>query len=355
MNKIIVPTGYMGSGSSAITDLLTEFDGFYAPNSSYEYVFLHCPDGLFDLEDKLLIGNNAIRSDEAIYRFECCMKTLFNKKNYWVGSYIHFISPQFIDYVEEFIKSIVDESFDDTFWYFQQEPVTKAMQFKLYFRRFLAKITKGHIITSMPLRYKPMRESFPTQEEFYSASKSFIYKVLSDLGIENSNIILDQLLLPHNLFRANNYFDDKLRVFVVDRDPRDVFLLNKYFWPNQNAEVPYPTEVNRFCKFFKKVRESEDLTESKLIMRIHFEDLIYNYEKTLSAVYSFLATDETSHLRKGNVFKPSVSIKNTQVFNDDKLSDEMRKEVEVISKSLERYLYDFPIKNIDRVDFSELF
>ena len=30
MNKIIVPTGYMGSGSSAITDLLSEIDGYDA-------------------------------------------------------------------------------------------------------------------------------------------------------------------------------------------------------------------------------------------------------------------------------------------------------------------------------------
>lgn len=27
MNKIIIPTGYMGSGSSAITDLVREFRG----------------------------------------------------------------------------------------------------------------------------------------------------------------------------------------------------------------------------------------------------------------------------------------------------------------------------------------
>ena len=36
------------------------------------------PNGLFDLEDKLLIGNNAIRSDEAIRSFETQMKKLYN-------------------------------------------------------------------------------------------------------------------------------------------------------------------------------------------------------------------------------------------------------------------------------------
>ena len=56
MFQIIVPTGYMGSGSSAITDLISEIEGYDAPNGTFEYVFLHCPNGVFDLAYKLLIG-----------------------------------------------------------------------------------------------------------------------------------------------------------------------------------------------------------------------------------------------------------------------------------------------------------
>ena len=66
MKRIIVPMGYMGSGSSAITDLISEFKDCQNEYKSYEYVLLHCPNGLFDLEDKLLIGNNAIRSDNRL-------------------------------------------------------------------------------------------------------------------------------------------------------------------------------------------------------------------------------------------------------------------------------------------------
>ena len=70
----------MGSGSSAVTDLISEFDGYDAPNGSYEYVFLHCPDGVFDLEDKLLLGNNTLRSAEALHSFEHRMYELSSKK-----------------------------------------------------------------------------------------------------------------------------------------------------------------------------------------------------------------------------------------------------------------------------------
>ena len=65
MRNIIVPASYMGSGSSAVTDLISEFKNVNNEYGNFEYVFLHCPNGVFDLEDKLLIGNNALRSDEA--------------------------------------------------------------------------------------------------------------------------------------------------------------------------------------------------------------------------------------------------------------------------------------------------
>ena len=67
MNNVVMPVGYMGSGSSAITDLISEVQGYKAENGNFEYVLLHCPNGLFDLEDKLLHGNNALRSDEALH------------------------------------------------------------------------------------------------------------------------------------------------------------------------------------------------------------------------------------------------------------------------------------------------
>ena len=56
-SKIIIPTGYMGSGSSAITDLLREYPRLNTKNADFEYIFLHAPNGLFDLEKKILENN----------------------------------------------------------------------------------------------------------------------------------------------------------------------------------------------------------------------------------------------------------------------------------------------------------
>ena len=36
-NKVIIPTGYMASGSSVVTDLISEFEGYDAAEGSFEY------------------------------------------------------------------------------------------------------------------------------------------------------------------------------------------------------------------------------------------------------------------------------------------------------------------------------
>ena len=71
---IVVPMGYMGSGSSAITDIVQGFEGYKAANGRSEFIFTHCPNGLFDLEDNLLIVNNSLRSDVSLHSFLATME-----------------------------------------------------------------------------------------------------------------------------------------------------------------------------------------------------------------------------------------------------------------------------------------
>ena len=154
------------------------------------------------------------------------------------------------------------------------------------------------------------------------------------------NIILDQFLLPFNLHRIDNYFDNELKVIVVERDPRDVFLVNKYVWINNNVEIPIPIEVNAFCKYYKKMRESEISSNSNKILRLKFEDLVYKYESTLEIIMKFLDFKKSDHIYKKTKFIPEISIKNTQIFKNENY----KAEVEIIEKELSEYLYQFPTK-----------
>ena len=164
MKKIIVPTGYMGSGSSAITDLISEFRDCQNEFKTYEYVLLHCPNGLFDLEDKLLIGNNAIRSDEAIRSFETQMRKLYNKKFWWVGNYQKIISSNFMKITEEYINNIQEFNFPG-YWYTHEEVNTK-MFFKLLVRKPLK------ILTGNKVRFNKILKYSTTNRDGYREYKS---------------------------------------------------------------------------------------------------------------------------------------------------------------------------------------
>lgn len=352
MNQIVVPTGYMGSGSSAITNILSEITGYDQNKGEFEFVMMHCPDGLFDLEDKLLMGNNALRSDEAIHRFMLCMKELYCKKNYWVSGYREKVSCLFYQHCQEFISEICDFNIRDSYWYYQQKPDTLYIQLINYIRRFLGKISLGIIRLERPVKYKDMRISFTDSEKFYVCSKKFLACIFKDLGLDRHNLVLDQFLLPHNLFRIEHYFGADLRVIVVERDPRDIFLLNKYVWKPQGVAVPFPLDVHKFINFYKKMRNMEKNQNDKRIMRIHFEDLIYKYEETLNDLYDFLGIEAIQHVRKGSIFLPSRSIINTQIFTTNIIYYD---EISVMEEQLKEFLYPFPKINIERSDLHDVF
>ena len=341
MNKVIVPTGYMGSGSSAATDLISEFEGFESVKGSFEYVFLHCPNGVFDLEDKLLCGNNAVRSDEALHSFYTTMKQLYDKKYWWVGHYNEIIGEDFLKITKDYIEDLIQYK-PDFYWYYQ-ENTNLRMALQLIWKRVLKVITLNHVKLKKPLLYSPMWISYVSPEEFYEKTRKYISRILDRLGIGEKNIVLDQLLLPFNLSRIENYFGDNLEVFVVERDPRDLFLMNKYVYPVQNAQVPYPTDVCEFCECYRRLRimEATKVCNSTHVHRFKFEDFIYKYDETVERVREILRSSETlpKHVLKKKYFIPEKSINNTQLFCNQSVYEE---ESRMIEKLLPEYLYQFP-------------
>ena len=95
----IAVTGYFGSGSSAVLDLLCEFDsvttGLPDNIKSFEHTTLYQPGGIFDLEDKLLLGNDIHRSDEAIRTFKTEMMRLNDNNFGWFGSFKEMFGDEF--------------------------------------------------------------------------------------------------------------------------------------------------------------------------------------------------------------------------------------------------------------------
>lgn len=344
MNKIIV-TGYMGSGSSAFTDLLSEFSGICNPQGDFEYVFLHCPNGLFDLEDKLLQGNNALRSDEAIKSFLIVMKSLHNNGRWWFGGYKDRVTPEFMKYAEEFVDSILTCTFSG-FWY-EMEKVSRAQYIGTKLREMLG--TPRHDIFSQKLY-----AAFPTAELFYESASTFIEKVLQSVALTagfraGQFLLLDQLLLPHNLAKASNYFpNNDIRVLVISRDPRDVYIQNKYFWHASGCAVPLPEEPKAFCEYYRKMRSAEKKQIEINTLRLNFEDLVFDYKETLTKVLNFIEGDPGKHSKQYERFDPKKSIANVGIFaSDEKYCEESN----YIAEHLAEYLYPDMNKHLNDKSF----
>ena len=351
MNKLIVPTGYMGSGSSAITDLLSEYNSVDATKGSFEYVFLHCPNGLFDLEDKLLLGNTSLRSDEAIHSFLETMYELYKKDGHWINNYKEQVSTDFYAYCLDFISQLAPFKFDNVYWYYQQNPRNMRMKMQLLLLRLTKKITRNKKQFRRPIYYKETYFAYPTDKEFFAAAKIFLEKVFSALGINKNNIVADQLLLPQNVYRIDRYFDDNVRVIIVDRDPRDVFILNKYFWKPKDQMVPLPLDACSFSNMYRKIREMKTFDDQR-ILKIHFEDLVYNYKNTVNNIESFLDLNANEHYKQFQFFKPEKSIVNTQLFNHKEFAQD---EINTIKEQLSDYLYEFPYSLSNELISREVF
>ena len=132
-----------------------------------------------------------------------------------------------------------------------------------------------------------------------------------------------------------------------------MFVSNKYVYPALNEQVPYPIDAYEFCKCYKALRKMEsNVNENDTrIHRLHFEDLIYNYDNSVDKIKKILCNEKGEvplHLEKKKYFNPDRSINNTQLFWDEngECREEYRDEIKIIETNLAEYLYEFPYKRI---------
>lgn len=355
MGKYITVTGYYGSGSSAVMDLLMEYscNGSKVMNKigGYEHTTLYHPGGLFDLEDKLLIGNDMYRSNEAIRTFRKEMLRL-NKYNFgWYGSFGSLFGNQFKDNLDKFIDSF--KSFELNEHYYGQCKKVIFNPFKIPLQ-LGARIFLGRTIYKWGRQFiydshrKKLNVIFPDDKEFYAKAKIWINNYM-EMYRENGkdNILFDRLVLCQHLYRIPNYFDEDFRVIRVRRDIRDIYVLNNYIWKQINTGTMYPFGVDNFVEFWKQLNNNEKEVKDDRILDIYFEDLIYNYEDTVKKIEIHCGLNTVQHEKKFEHFKPDKSIKNTQVFN---LRDEWKDEIRIIEKELPEYLYVFPYRIETNID-----
>ena len=74
---------------------------------------------------------------------------------------------------------------------------------------------------------------------------------------------------------------------------------------------------------------------------IKFEDLITDYENTVSDLYNFFGIDEINHTRKKTFLKPKVSIKNVGLWKQILMDREAQAIYGSFKHFYEKYGYQF--------------
>lgn len=334
--RIISCASYYGTGSSAITDYIAEFDNCFSL-TNYEFRFVQDPGGISDLEYNLVENHHRHNSGHALKKYKKIVDFLAG--NVFIEKYEPFfnnqwkkISYEYIDSLTDFIhngywhQDVIDKGYG---FYIRKRLINKILQ-KTIWRR---QIDRG--LNEMPNEITLY--SRPSEEKFLSLTREYIDKLFICANKENKeDVMVDQIVPPSNLNRYIRYFND-INVFVVDRDPRDLYLLEKYIWKGKII----PTEnVDIFCKWFRYTRahRKSEVYDKEYVMFVQFEDLIYKYDDMTERIKQWLGYTETNHLLKKKYLNPKKSMRNTQLW---KQISGVEKEIAYIENELTEYMYDY--------------
>lgn len=335
--RFITCTSYYGTGSSAVTDYVSEFDSVYSFTNE-EFRFIQDPDGISDLEFNLVECFNRHNSGHALKRFKRLVD--FYCGNVLGRKYSIFSGENWKKYSYEYIEALTDFKYNGWWMY----DLYDRGEFYYFRKRILNKLLHMTIWRGQVDRqYNSMRNeitygSHPSEKIFLRHTQDYIHKLFkSVLPSEKEVLMVDQLLPPNNLTRYLRYFKDPIQVVIVDRDPRDIFVLDKYVW----KDGILPNDVDVFCQWFKYTRQHREIEnlDTENVQFIRFEDLIYKYDTTTNRLRDWLGLSKTSHLKRKKIFNPNISINNTQVW---RRFPQTKEEIEYIENKLENYIYDFP-------------
>lgn len=325
--KLITTTGYYGTGSSAITDLLQEYSTVTSLGSSFECRIAHDMYGLSDLEYYLVDNYHRHNSSTALNNFKRLMGIYGLDKGIRLENYPEIFGENFEIAVQQYINALAPMSYkggSHTDLYAMSDLKIKYIKIA---NRFFNKIHKSYFSVDDD-SYKNHRKppidksienitsyiSYP-REYFYDVTREFTRNLFSTFITDDDKyIMVDQLIPPTNTQRYIKYFDD-IKVICVDRDPRDIYYLEKYFWRG----CIVPTEVNEFIAWYKATRSHKkfERDDHKKVLRINFENLVLDYERTVSKIERFLELNPESHINPRISFDPEISKNNIGKWKDD--------------------------------------
>lgn len=336
--KVIACTGFGNTGSSAATDFFSEFSNVHVVSHLFECTFLHEADGLYDLEMAVAEGHR-LKVDLAVKRF---LKLAYSLQS---SEYRDYFDGKFLEFTLDFVSNTIGFHWDG-WWHraFEENPLTRKQKLiKDYLNAKLkTQISEYGLYEtdSWTPSYLPcIDECYECDiNHFREEAKKYVSRLLETENTDGKEYLaIDQLLPPISAEKYIHYFDD-IKIVVIDRDPRDLYLCNNLFWGSRYL----PTfDIDTYIKWFKKTRELVSNTENVMVLK--FEDFIYNYEKNEDKLLEFTGLEKCNHVSRYTVLQPEKSMKNTRLFE---IYDNYAGEVDLISQNLGKYLYNYSLVSI---------
>lgn len=325
MKKIAI-AGYHFSGCGVIDDLFREFDNVAQAKSECESRFLQDMDGVSDLEFHLVQNPNRLTTSLAIDRF-----LRYCKKN--EAGYKLIYGPDWLKLCEDYIQSLTKFRFTG---YNMRHLDERSKKYMLYIKLMY------HLQSFKPKKYRhsfsynyfpneKMYHTWLTEEEFLNITRVFVNQ-LSEHMITNKKaeyVMIDQMFSANNPGRFLRYADS-IKGFVVDRDPRDLYvnMMNR-------EDHMIPTDPHQFCVHFRDTRRRVG-GECPDVMYLMIEDMIYHYDEMVPKVCEFVGIDRSHHVEPKKFFDPAVSIRGTRTWERYPQYSEA---VRIIENELPDFLY----------------
>lgn len=150
-------------------------------------------------------------------------------------------------------------------------------------------------------------------ENFYELSREYLNAIVNLKRKEiGKTLVLDQPFSGDNPYKSFPFFEDPYAI-IVDKDPRDMYLLAKMSLGAKGSFIP-SGNVDDFIVYYRAIMSYRDRCRKDLpnVLYLHFEDLIYDSENTRNRIEDFLGIHASERIC--SCFDKTKSINNTQLF-----------------------------------------
>ena len=300
--------GFMFSGKTAVSDLIREFEGIGFSHYQDEFDLIRMPNGLGDLMRAFQTGS-LISIDHAIRSYRKLTSNIALppkglKRLVKYGGNYETRYPGFLASTEIFLQAISGPSWKIK-WPYNADSLSPL---SILSSKIFSKINGGENWPTINFHLGEINSFFP-------AVKIYLNDILRrDSGPEISWQLTHNALEPYNPSQYYPLFES-VKAIVVNRDVRDIYMTANSYSQEFNDQVSMykrisgAHDINIFIQK-QKAMHYPNAQSTLNTLSINFEDLVENYETSISLLIKFLDLSKSSHTKPFLFFNPENSKKN---------------------------------------------